>query len=115
LPPPLQFPFLHASPAQHRCPLPPHATHVVLAWSHTSPVLHQKPPALLPGQHGSPGPPHPVHALPAHAVNGAVHPTPPPQHASLGPPHAPPPHAPCLHVPWPPPQAPPPATHVFMV
>jgi hypothetical protein len=90
-------------------------TQVLLALSQTSSALHQKPPALLPGQHAWPLPPQATQAPAWHALNGAVQPTPPPQHASPMPPHEPPPHAPMLQVPWPPPHAPPLETQDLVV
>jgi hypothetical protein len=104
---------LHSAPAQHGCPVPPHAAHA--PDEHTSPALHHSPPALFPGQHGWPVPPHPTHTLAWHAENGAVQPTPPPQHGPPIPPQAPLSHAPLEHLPWPPPQVAVFATHVFTV
>jgi hypothetical protein len=109
----LQVPAWHTAPAQQICPLAPQAAH--LPALHASPVLHQKPPVLLPGQQGSPGPPQPTQAPAWHAVKGAVQPTPPPQQASPMAPHAPLLHPPFEHVPWPPPHAAPPATHRIAV
>jgi hypothetical protein len=111
--PPPQAPELQVLPAQHGWPLAPHAAHVSEAALHTWPALHQPPP--VPGQQVSPGPPQPAHVVPWHAMNGAVHCTPPPQHGWPGPPHAPLPHEPLLHVPWPPPHAPPGETHARVV
>jgi hypothetical protein len=83
--------------------------------SQTWPPLHHIPPVLLPGQHGSPVPPHPTQTLAWHTENGAVHPTPPPQHASPGAPHAPFSHPPPAQVPCPPPHVPALATQVLVV
>lgn len=71
-------------------------------------------PPLIDTQHGSPLPPQATHVPALQVAKGAVHSTPPAQHASPSPPHAVPPagtQAPAVHVPSPFPQAAPVATH----
>jgi hypothetical protein len=81
-----QQPLVQLLPAQHGCPVPPHAAHV--------PPLQIAPlPQVLPAQHGSPAPPHAAHEPPLHTVLDAVHALPLATHCVLvGSQHAPPLH-----------------------
>jgi len=108
----LQAPALQKAPAQHGCPLPPHATQLAPALSQTSGAPQYLPP-LAPTQHGCPAPPHATHARPAHSVYAPVQPTPPPQQACPSLPQVPPLQPPVLQAPCPPEHRPPLATHWF--
>jgi hypothetical protein len=103
---------LQTSPAQHVCPLPPHA-------AQRRSALHpngseQKSPPETPVQQRWPRPPHGWHVLLAatQSVNGAVQPTPPAQQAWPLLPQVPPPQPPPVHVPAVAPHEAAAATHV---
>jgi hypothetical protein len=108
----------HASPGQQSWPLPPHTLQVVVALSQTNGSPQTLPP-LIAVQHGSPLPPQATHVVVAalHVLKGAVHPTPPTQHAL---PIAPqvallPTQAPAVHVPAVPPHLAVGATHMLLL
>jgi hypothetical protein len=97
--------------------LPPHATQVVVDFWQTKGSPQTFPP-LIDTQHGSPLPPQATHVPVAQRLKGAVHSTPPAQHASTIPPHAGPPagtQAPAVHVPSPFPHAAAAATQLFVL
>jgi hypothetical protein len=90
----VQVPVVHTRPAQHAWPAPPHASQRLFPL-HTFGAPHQF--LSAPGQQRSPAPPHGVHRPFWQSANGAVQPTPAPQHASPSLPHEPPPQPPLEH------------------
>jgi hypothetical protein len=99
---PLHADALQTDPAQHALVDAPHATQRLVPVWQTNGSPQKPPDPRLGAQHGWPTPPHATHIPFEHVLEGAVHPTPPAQHASPICPHAPPWHPPALHIPWPP-------------
>jgi hypothetical protein len=92
----------------------PHRLHFDVVGSQANGSAHTEPP-WLPVQHGSLNPPHATHDPAAHVANGAVQPTPPPQHACPILPHVPPWQPPPVQTSCAPPHVPAAATHVCVV
>lgn len=61
--PPTHVPAVHAEPAQHACPRPPHATHTPPLHECPAPHEDEHAPAHVPGAHAQ-VPPAPEHAIP---------------------------------------------------
>jgi hypothetical protein len=87
---PLQFVEEQTEPAQHAFPVAPHATHLLVPLWQTNGSPQNPPDPRFGVQHGWPSPPHATQVPFEHVLEGAVHATPPPQHASPICPHAPP-------------------------
>jgi hypothetical protein len=79
---PLQADELQTEPAQHWLVAAPQVTQRFVPVWQTKGSPQNRPFPRFGGQHGCPSPPQATHVPLEHVLEGAVHPTPPAQHAS---------------------------------